>query len=101
MAKTILVKMLEDYTVDNRIVKAGKQGSFEEQVASKMIKEGAAEEIIVVTGVSELFQTVRHAPRKPSTQDVSDKKEPDVQDEKPSPEKVDKVPATKEEKSFK
>lgn len=54
--KLIRVKMLKDFQVDERMVaKKGKYGAFDEDVARKMIKEKAAEEIVTVNSISEIL----------------------------------------------
>jgi len=47
--------MLKNYTVDGRKVRKGKVGAFTDEVADKMIKAGAAEEVVLVSDLSDIL----------------------------------------------
>ena len=54
--KLVRVKMLKDFKVSDRFTaKKGKYGDFAEDVAKKMIKDKAAEEIVAINSVDDIF----------------------------------------------
>ena len=54
--KLVRVKMLKDFQVSDRFTaKKGKYGDFAEDLAAEMIKAKAAEEIVTINSVDEIF----------------------------------------------
>lgn len=93
----IRVKMLKDFKVSSRFTaKKGKYGHFDEAVARKMVKEGAAEEIVTINSYDDI------ATKKPYIV-VEPEKNPTQlkQDEAEKPKTVEpSKKKTKEEKVF-